>query len=247
MYFLYLDDSGSPKNTTEDYFVLGGIVLHEDNLRWLMRKLDLLAERIYPSNPTELEFHAAECYRGVEQPWKVMSKPDRIKIIKDVLLSIEDGRNTIQVFGCAVHKESFPHEDPVEKAFEDISSRFSYFIEHHPVKDQEQKGLIIIDKSSYELGLQSLVKGFRASGNRWGRQLRNICDVPMFIDSKASRIIQFADHVAYSIFRRYNSGDLNYFNCIEDRFEVYDGKMQSLSHLHHLKKACTCPVCISRK
>lgn len=247
MYFLYLDDSGSPGNLDEDYFVLGGLAIHEDNVRWLTHQIDLLAVSIDSINPGGLEFHAAECFRGVEIPWKGMRRDQRIETIKNVLCCIEKDRSPIYVYGCAVHKTSFPHEDPVVKAFEDISSRFSYFVDHHPVKDQQQKGIIIIDKSSYELGLQSLVKDFRLSGNRWGRQLRNICEVPLFIDSKASRLIQLADHIAYAIFRRYNNGDLNYFNCIEDKFEEYDGKIQSLTHWHHLKKSCTCPSCMSRK
>jgi hypothetical protein len=248
MYFLYLDDSGSPGNSSESHFVFGGLCIHEDSIYWLSKQLDLLAETIEPTNPQSLEFHAAECFRGVQEPWKSMTKDRRRDVIKNVLFSMKEAwPDSIMAFGCAVHKDSFPGQDPVIKAFEDISSRFSYFVEHHQSKDIKQHGVIIIDKSSYELGLQTLVKDFRQNGNRWGGQLRNICEVPLFVDSRASRLIQLADHIAYAIHRRYNQNDLTYFNCFENRFEEYDGKIQSLAHLQHYNKSCTCPSCISRK
>ena len=40
MYILYLDDSGSIPNPTEDYFVLGGICIPERSMNWLSSQLD---------------------------------------------------------------------------------------------------------------------------------------------------------------------------------------------------------------
>ena len=49
-----------------------------------------------------------------------------------------------------------------------------------------------MDKSdNYESALQSLARTFRAKGTRWG-DLRNMSEVPMFVDSRASRIVQIA-------------------------------------------------------
>jgi hypothetical protein len=247
MYFLYLDDSGSPNNPKESHFVLAGVCVPEESLRWLSSRLELFAQEIDPTNPSTVEFHAAECFRAVESPWKTMVKEKRIEVIKTVLLKLKDAKSNVVIFGCAVHKASFPNQDPVEIAFEDLSSRFDKFLEHRPLDENKQRGMIIIDKSSYELGLQNLAAGFRKSGNRWGNQLRNICEVPMFVDSKASRLIQLADHIAYGIFRRYEQNDLNYFNCFEDRFDEHDGIIQGLVHKQHYKERCTCPACITRK
>ncbi|MCB2204035.1 DUF3800 domain-containing protein [bacterium] len=46
MYVLYLDDSGSIPNRNEDYFVLGGVCLHESQIHWVTEQLNALAAEI---------------------------------------------------------------------------------------------------------------------------------------------------------------------------------------------------------
>lgn len=176
-----------------------------------------------------------------------MKREKRIETIKGVLYQLHDARPGVVIFGCAVHKNSFPRQDPVKLAFEDLSSRFNMFLEHHSDSSEKSRGIIVIDKSSYELGLQNLTVEIRRNGNRWGSQLRSLCEVPLFVDSKASRIIQLADHIAYALFRRYSQDDINYYNCIEDRFDQYEGVIQGLVHKQHYTNSCTCPACLTRK
>jgi len=248
MYLLYLDDSGSASDPDMEHFVLGGICIPEENIRWLSSQIEEYAASIDRDNPKSVEFHAAECFRGAIYPWKTMKdKRDRITVIKNVLGKLDFANPGVVVMGCAIHKPSFSGQDPVELAFEDLSSRFNMFIEHHPIGDNRQRGMIIIDKSTYELGLQKLAGDFRMSGNRWGSQLRCIIEVPLFVDSGSSRLVQLADHIAYAIHRRYNQGDITYFNCIESRFDQNDGVIHGLSHKQHYTRTCTCPACISRK
>ncbi len=63
MHVLYLDDSGSPDNPKEDYFVLGGISVPENSLRWLSHQIEKIAIEINRENPEIIEFHAAEIFR----------------------------------------------------------------------------------------------------------------------------------------------------------------------------------------
>lgn len=244
MFLLYLDDSGSIKNKTEDYFVLGGVVVHESSVRWLTHKVEKLAEKILPDAPASVEFHAAEIFSARKFPWEGRSKDERISIIKSVLHTLDLAQSSsVSVFACAVHKASFPNEDPVVMAYEHIATSFDYYIQS---KDGNQRGLIILDNSSHESGLQTLALDIRKKGNRWGNQLRQLAEVPLFVDSRPSRIIQLADHIAYAVFRRYNSNDLTYFNTIESRFEQRDGIINGLIHKQLLNRNCTCPACFSR-
>lgn len=129
MLLLYLDDSGSPGNQNERYFVLGGICVPEGSARWLTHELDKLAEKIYPENPQIVEFHAAEIFSGKKLPWsQFREKKQRIQIILDVLYVLERAYSDIVLFAYAVHKSSFPNEDPVVKAYEDLASRFNYIL-----------------------------------------------------------------------------------------------------------------------
>jgi hypothetical protein len=245
MYSLYLDDSGSVANQHEEYFVLAGFCVFENNVYYLRKYLDDLATEINPTNPNEIEFHASEIYAGKNEPWKSMAKQDRLTIIKRVLRAFNSAYNT-HIFACAIHKKCFPTKDPVEMAFEDLCSRFEMFLDrlyHESGKEESQRGIIVLDKTSYETSLQKLAIEFRQIGTKW-RTLNNIIEVPMFIDSKASRLTQLADHVAYSIFRRYEAGDINYYNLIEGRFDSSEGKIHGLAHKQYYKPDCTCPGCL---
>ena len=88
------------------------------------------------------------------------------------------------------------------------------------MKKNPQRGLVILDKSSYEEKIQTLSHVFKHVGHANG-QLRNFAEVPLFLDSKASRLIQMADLIAYWIFRHYQSGDQRGYNLIKPYFARY--------------------------
>lgn len=248
MYLLYLDDSGSIPNPTEEYFVLGGICVPERSMNWLSSQLDDYAAKVNPTDPSQVEFHASEIFSGRTPPWNQYKKKDeRIEIIKNTLKSLKAANSDTVAFACAIHKKSYQNLDPMKIAFEDLCSRFDMYINRiYHETNVSHKGLIIFDKSVYESSLQQLSMEFRQVGTRW-REVRNIREVPFFVDSKASRLIQLADHVAYSVFRRYNAGDLTYFNCIESRFDNHQGIIHGLAHKQTYNPTCTCPACITRK
>jgi len=50
-HLLYLDDSGSSPNPTEEHFVLGGVSVYEAQAHWFTQELDQLAQGIDSSNP----------------------------------------------------------------------------------------------------------------------------------------------------------------------------------------------------
>lgn len=247
MYPLYLDDSGSPANKKEEYFVLGGVCILDQNVRWLSKQLDDLATAIHPIDPGGLEFHASEIFSARKAPWNsIKDKKDRAKVLKDVLSPLRRVRNGM-VFACAIHKKSFQGFDPVELAFEDLCTRFELYLNRLRHQGEPHKGLIVLDESTYETSLQKLATSFFQAGTRWRNSIRDIIEVPLFVESKASRLIQLADHVAYAVFRRYEHRDLNYFDCIEGCFDCEDGKFHSLVHKQSYNPHCTCPACITRK
>jgi len=61
--------------------------------------------------------------------------------------------------------------------------------------------------------------------------LRNLAEVPAFIDSRASRLLQLADLIAYSVFRRYQWNDSLFFDIIRGRFDREGG----VEHGLHVK------------
>jgi len=76
-----------------------------------------------------------------------------------------------------------------------------------------QRGLIVMDESKQEKPLQTLARKFRIDEARWGH-FRNLAEVPLFVDSRASRMIQVADLVAWFTFRKYEYKDGRFFDPI---------------------------------
>lgn len=246
MHLLYLDDSGSPANASESYFVLGGISIFEAQAELFTREPDKLAASIDSSNPYGVEFHASGIFSRRTQPWKSMSIDEARGIVKAVLRIVADSYDSTRLFACAVEKASAGGIDSVESAFEDLCSRFELYLTRLKNKGDRQRGLLILDKSTRETTLQRLTREFRLNGTRWGG-IRNLADIPFFVDSSASRSVQLADHVAYAVFRRYNAGDAQYFDIIASRFDSADGVVHGLSHKCKMPDQCMCPVRLSRR
>jgi hypothetical protein len=247
MYLLYLDDSGSTSNANEEYLVLGGICVFERQANYFTQALDAIAHRVHPNDPHAVEFHASAIWAGRGIPWdSIKDKEERKAIIKEVLHVFANSYEWARAFACVVHKASYPGQDPMEIAFEDLCSRFDLLLWRLRNSGDQQKGLIILDESTYETTLQNLARDFRTLGTRWN-VIHNIADVPLFVDSRASRCVQVADHVAYAVFRHYHAGDTNYLNIILNRFD-YDGRvLHGLCHKAAKQPACLCPACLSRR
>lgn len=246
MHLLYLDDAGSASNKNEDYLVLGGVSIFEAQVHYITQELDKIAQGIDPANPESVEFHASEIFSRRAAPWDKMSKQEAQGVIKAVLQVFANSYETARAFACAIHKASFPSADPVELAFEDLCSRFDRYLFRLRAEGDRQRGLLILDESSHETSLQKMAREFRTLGTKWG-VIRNLADTPFFVNSKASRVVQMADHIAYAVFRRYNAGDAQYFDIIASKFDASEGVIHGLVHKQLGNPNCMCPACMSRR
>ena len=246
MHLLYLDDSGSVGNLNEDYIVLGGISVFEAQVHWFTQALDRLASTIDPTSPHDVEFRASEIFSRRAQPWRSMSPDEARGIIIAVLDIIRQSYESARIFACAIHKASFPGRDHIELAFEDLCSRFDLYLQRLRTEGDRHRGILILDKSSSETSLQRMSRDFRVLGTRWGI-IKNLAETPLFVDSKASRLVQLADHVAYAVFRRYNAGDSRYFDIIASKFYSSGGVIHGLAHKQTTDPSCMCIACLSRR
>ncbi len=185
MHLLYLDDSGSGDNKSEEYLVLGGVSLFEAQVNWMTTELDKLAERINPRDPQSIEFHASEIFSGRSAPWNAMSRDERQGVIKNVLKIFAGSYDTARAFACAIHKDSYAGKDAMELAFEDLCSRFDHYLSDLREEGERQRGILILDETAYETSLQNLAADFRLIGTRW-RFIENLAEAPLFIKSHVS-------------------------------------------------------------
>lgn len=246
MHLLYLDDAGSAANPNEEYLVLGGVSVFESQAHWITQELDDLVAGIQPADPHGVEFHTSEIFSRRNTPWRGMSRDEAQGVIKAVLDVISRSYESARAFACAIHKPSYPGQDAMELAFEDVCSRFSLYLRRLQAQGDRQRGLIILDESAHETTLQRMAREFRTLGTQWG-VIRNLADTPLFVDSRASRVVQLADHVAYAVFRRYNAHDAQYFDIMASKIDSADGVIHGLAHKQTVDPNCMCIACLSRR
>ncbi|WP_299454216.1 DUF3800 domain-containing protein [uncultured Pigmentiphaga sp.] len=229
MHLLYLDESGSVKDPTQRFYVLAGIAVFERSAHWVEQKLNEVASRFSPDNPHAVELHGSPMRSGREG-WKKHPLAERLQAIHDAL---KEGvtrfhPRSVRLFGTVIDKATLIGEDPVEHAFEQLASRFDRYLQHLYAKHNDaQRGIILFDKSSTEQRIQTLAREFKYAGHTWGKT-RNYAEVPVFLDSRASRLIQLADLVAFALFRAYQHRDTAFLAPIQDCFDAEGGQVHGL-------------------
>lgn len=230
MYLLYADESGSVRDPSQEFFVLAGFCLFERQGYWIANELDKIAAKFNSADPGSIELHGSPMHGGRGQ-WRCYSKLDRFEAVKNALTIFSSSHPGNRLFASVIRKAAVSPNDPVEMAFEQLASRFDQYLMRLHKNGDTQRGIIVFDKSTYETTIQTLATDFRTIGHRWG-VIRNLSEVPLFLDSKASRLIQLADLIAYSIYRYYEKGDRDFFSIIESRFDSEGG----ITHGLYVKK-----------
>ena len=244
MYLLYLDGSGSVRNPAERNFVLAGLAVFERQIYHLINSADEFVEDLGIGPPQDVELHASYMARGGKGVWKGIVRQERLDTIERAMGILTRAHRSVRAFGVVIEKQAVAPADPVERAFEEICNRFNLFLSREQSRsDVPQRGLIVMDKSNYEETLQGLASRFRERGTRWGN-MRNLAEVPMFVDSKATRLIQLADLLAWAIWRRYEYSDTRYFDVVVNRFDRTRGVIHGLVHYKGSPSSCSCPACL---
>ncbi len=249
MYLLDLDESGSDDS---DYFVVGGLAVYEQDA-W---PLALAASRLsaaLPGEARDAEFHASPMRRG-GGVWRNVSQARRRRLIEEIARLLTDGVPTLErrpvLFATAIHRASFPHLSPQERAYEEFFARCNGFLGRLASAGDRHRCIAISDKSHLESRLQRLMPAWRTSGASSGARIgpmQAYAEVPVFVDSEASRLIQLADFVAHWVYRAYEHEDWSVLEILLPAFDQSDGVRHGLVHLTEGYRECDCPACRSRR
>jgi hypothetical protein len=239
--------SGTVDDPTERFFVLGAVSVFERGLFHQIKLVDECVREFNLGDPHEIELHASAMYAGRDRVWRsVRHRPARETMIRKALATLQ-GHASVRLFAIVIDKAAVSPRDPVEMAFEEICNRFNLFLTRTNDRrgNEDHRGLIVMDESKHEKPLQMLARKFRIDGARWGH-FRKLAEVPLFIDSRASRMIQLADLVAWSTFRKYEIQDGRFFDPLIRLFDAHGGVIHGLVHHKSRAEDCYCAACLSR-
>jgi hypothetical protein len=196
---------------------LAGFSIYETQTYWIEKAINTIIEKYIPSF-TGIELHGTDIRTG-KREWRGIPAIIRENILMDIVNLVAQSYPKIILFGSVIAKTAASGINISEMLFTQIASRFDMFLGRKYKNTQNHaRGVAIFDKSTSELDIQKWSRIFKSTGHQWGT-LHNFAEVPLFLDSKMSRLIQLADIIAYSLFRKYEFHDDKYFSVIQNCFD----------------------------
>lgn len=216
MYLLYVDESGDTGIKGSDHLVLAGAALFEGKWRWIRGDLEKLLEKYFPlaaGRPREL--HSAEVRKG-RGPYSLLTPSQRSDLLTEacgLLTGLK--QNEVCLFTIVVDKKWWFFQNPGKSGdelyiemFEDLVTRFDYYLKRRHQEGQTSKGLIVADPrhEAFCRALKSALNRFQASGTRWA-SLENVIETVLFLESHESPGVQLADLASYALWRLVEAAD----------------------------------------
>ena len=253
MYLLYLDESGSTRPDS-DYFVVGGLALHEQDCWPLSQAVEGIANRL-PDPARGTELHASPMKSG-RKLWRRVPRSARDQATKEMSRLLVHGLPRCErppvLFAVALHRASVRYSNLYERAYEEFFARCNGFMGRLASANDRHRVVAISDETKHlEAPLQDVMRQWRVGGGSTGARIgrmESYAEVPLFVDSKASRLIQLADFVAYWTYRAYMHGDYSTFSELVPAFDTGDdNRLHGLVHLVGNYRTCACVACRSRR
>ncbi|MEN0084599.1 MAG: DUF3800 domain-containing protein [Leifsonia sp.] len=255
MYLLYVDESGVHDGPHP--FVLGAIAVHERDASRLQRRLEAALRSALPGHDevSELELHGSEIWNApARSGWSAFDRTTRATVLRAAYRALSafaptDPSRPLAAFGVIVDRTFRPRwsDDERERwAYEVLLRKFDAMVARKSILEA---GLVIHDRRRTEPRIQAWARRWRNEGE-WLRSPGRLAEVPLFADSRVSRLVQAADLVSYALFREYGNAlpDQTGAASIRSLFDSEDGRIHGLVHFSpgFGAGACDCIPCVHR-
>ncbi len=171
------------------------------------------------------ELHAAELRhpeRG-HSIWRDTSGAVRHRLLEEALTAIAQHRpvradRPVRAFAVTLDPATV---DMQRRALEALLHRFDAFLDERSQAGDPHNGTAVADETHLERQIQQWAEGWRETATALGR-LDHLADVPLFANSKATRLLQAADLVAWSVWRAHGAdpGDASWLERLGGVVEV---------------------------
>ena len=169
-----------------------------------------------------------------------LTRDERLHCLLD--LGAELARwDSIRIFADAISKADFQagSRTPYEMAFEQVLTRYQTFLSH--VSDT---GIVVHDNNTTVAPrLHDLSRKFHEEGTFY-REIPNIVETPLFVDSRLTAMIQMADLCSFALRRTLERGESEIWDLVEPRVDEFRGKNVGVRH-YTGSRPCSCRICVA--
>jgi hypothetical protein len=268
MYVLALDESGT--HWGAEVLIIAGIAAHEADVRPLERALHAVLTKHLGGlglDAHKHELHAKELKTPTrakpatanhgptkDSEWLTVDPAVRLAVLTGAYATIAshvpaDPAFPIRLFGAVVDRRHKQFLTARQYAYDHVLHRFDeMLLRVNKEQPTVQRGIVIHDANSEQ---ERSVQDMAHIWARTGPGLRNLVQVPIFTDSRASRLVQASDFVSWALWRYYSNTppDDAYASCLWPLVDT--NAKNELSGVIHLTpdyghKGCSCPPCTSR-
>lgn len=187
-------------------------------------------------NKNKIKNYRLECRKTA--PYVHLTRDDRIKCLEKLAAELA-GWSQVRLFADAISKADYAagKYSPYELAFEQVISRYQTFL-----AKQASLGLIVSDNNATAAPrLTQLSRNFHKDGTLY-KDIVNVVETPLFVDSALTSMIQMADLCAYALRRLLENNQSAFWDIVEPRAERMGQTMVGVRH-YTGKRACACRIC----
>lgn len=242
MYFVFVDESGSPGKTKKGkYFVLAGMVVKADNILALEKTLKKIKFKhgIFP----DIEFKWSDRYSDIGLDYEQYCS------FREAMFETINSFSETIVAAVLDKEESYKLE--YINDHNDIYKHALYFIMeriHNWYNDEgtvKMPAVFVIDSREDQNGRRldkELAKAYVRAielGNNYYSGFPHFSRTPFFTSSHSSAGLQFADYCAGPIQRLFELGDSEWYNLIRGKLRKSpDGEIKGFGIKYFPNKVC---------
>lgn len=244
----YLDESGNYESHDE-HFVVGGVAIHEGDVARLRQVVRDIKARHLHEHLHSVEIHAQHMRLG-KGAWRSVPRNVRHELLRDLSSLLgefrKSARHPFALFATVRSPGAVPTANPLQRTFEEQFLRFNEMLRRLGDTGDEPRGMVVADKARYERTLQPIARRWREEGTRFKR-LDRLLEVPLFVDSSITVLIQLADLVAHATYLAYARNSWELHDRMLHGFDEADGVIHGLVHLTPTHHSCLCLACVTRR
>lgn len=189
-------------------------------------------------NKRKIKSYRLECRKIA--PYIHLTRDERHRCLQKLATELA-GWSKVKLFADAICKSDYvPGKyTPYELAFEQIISRYQTFL-----AKQSSLGILVSDNNPTAAPrLTQLARDFHKDGTHY-KDIVNVVETPLFVDSALTSMIQMADLCAYALRRLLENNENTLWDLVEPRAEKLGAANVGVRH-YTGKRACVCRICVA--